>query len=151
MIDSTGYILPKKALNQLYLSRLPMFAVGLIIAPLLGLSTVAVMFKTTTLLVVLVAGLYFYTKQYKWVYLSSKGIQGLNPRGGKVVIKWGDPITLKPISVFFGIKGLALQLEKNRGTLFIPTSIATTAEFQSNLNRVAPQNHPLREVSNNAL
>ncbi len=151
MIDSTGYILPQKALNQAYLSRLPMFAVGLVIAPLLGLSTVAVMFKTAILLIVLIGGLYFYTKQYKWVYLSSKGIEGLNPRGGKATIEWGDPITLKPITAFSGIKGLAVQSAKNCGSLFIPTSIAITAEFQSNLNRVAPQSHPLLEVSNNAL
>jgi len=151
MFDSTGYILPQKALNQAYLSRLPMFAVGLVAAPLLGLSTFAVMLKTAILLVVLVTGLYFFTKQYKWVYLSSKGMHGLNPRGGKVVIEWDDPITFKPITAFSGIKGLAVQSAKNRDTLFIPTSIATTAEFQSNLSRVAPQSHPLLEVSNNAL
>jgi len=151
MIDSTGYILPSKALNQVYLSRLPMFVVGLVIAPLLGLSTVALLFKTAILLAVLIVGLYFYTKQYKWVYLSSKGIQGLNLRGGKATIEWDDPITLKPITAFSGIKGFAVQSAKNRGSLFIPTSIATTTEFQSNLNRVAPQSHPLLEVSNNVL
>ncbi len=149
MIDSTGYRLPQKALNQAYLSYLLIFSVGLLITPLLGLGTVA--FKTATLLAVLVASLYFYTKQYKWVYLSSEGIQGLSPRGGKVVIGWDDPITLKPVTAFNGIKGLAIQSVKNRGTLFIPTSIAITVEFQSNLNHVAPQSHPLREGSNYVL
>ncbi len=150
MIDSTGYTLPQKALNKVYLSCLLIFGVGLTIATLFGLGTVASTFNTAIFLAILLAGLYFYTKQYKWVYLSSKGIQGLSPRGGNVVIEWDDPITFKTITAFTSIKGLAIQSE-NRGTLFIPTSIAKTAEFQSNVNRVAPENHPLRDVNNYVL
>lgn len=149
MINSTGYILPKKALNQAYLNRLPMLVVGLVLAPLLGLTTVTIMLKAAIFIIVLIAGLYFYTKQYKWVYLSPKDIKGINPRGGKVEIEWSDPITIKPTVAFYGITGLALESAKNRSALFIPTSIATTAEFQSNLKRVAPPSHPLLEVSSN--
>ena len=147
MIDSSGYTLPKEALNQAYLSRLYLFFIGLAILPLLGLSSISGILSTVLLLAVLVAGLYFYTKQYKWIYLSPKGILGLNPRGGEVVIEWEEPVSLKPISAFSGIKGLAVQSAKNRTALFLPSSIAETIEFQSQLNRLAPPNHPLREIS----
>ena len=86
MIDSSGYTLPKEALNQAYLSRLYLFFIGLAILPLLGLSSISSILNTALLLVVLVAGLYFYTRQYKWVYLSPKGILGLNPE----VVRWSS-------------------------------------------------------------
>ena len=63
-----------------------------------------------------------------------------------MVIEWDEPVSLKPISAFLGIKGLAVQSEKNRTTLFLPSSIAETIEFQSQLNRLAPPSHPLRDV-----
>ena len=147
MIDSSGYTLPKEALNQVYLSRIYIFFIGLAIPPLLGLSSISSMFDTALLIGVLVAGLYFYTKQYKWVYLSPRGILGLTPSGGELVIEWDEPVSLKQISAFSGIKGLAIQSAKNHNTLFLPSSIAETIEFQSQLNRLAPPNHPLRKAS----
>lgn len=150
MVDSTEYILPKEALNQAYLRHLPILVIGLAICLLFGISTIASMFRTACILAVLVIGSYLYTKQYKWVYISSAGIQGLSPTGGNVRLEWDEPVTIKSISAFAGIKGFAIKSAKNRSALFIPASIATAVEFQFNLNQVAPKNHPLCKIGNNA-
>ncbi len=123
-----------------------MFVIGLAIGPLLGLITVTNMFKAAILLVVLVTALYFYTKQSKWVYLSSEGIKGYSPSGMKVSISWAEEMKTNPISAYSGIKGLALKSSKSSRPLFLPLAIASSSEFQSKLAQLTPENHPLRGI-----
>ena len=144
MSDSTGFILSKEAVNHAYLRLLVPSCIGLAIPPIFGLTSIANMLGTTVLFGVIVVVLYWYTGRYKWVYLSSSGIQGLSPYGSKVLISWGEQVNLKPISAFNGIEGLAMKLENKNLTLFLPLSIASSIEFQSKLEEVAPENHPLR-------
>ena len=150
MSNRVGFILPSSAVQRAYIRMLPWVLVGLAIAPILsGKWNLLGLFKTVALVVIVLAATYWFTKQHKWVYLSSAGIEGSSLRGAKGTISWSDPIALKRVG-YSGISGVSVQPASKGAAIFLPLPIANSEEFKSKVNELAPPNHPLRGVGESA-
>ncbi len=151
MQNSTGFTIPKAYLRRAYLRLLPWGLVGLALLVVFGNSSLRNTIDTAVFVAVLVGGLYWYTLRYKWIYLTSSGIQGLTVTGAKVLIPWSEPVQLGRRVAFSGIECISVKPISHGAALMLPSSIASTSEFNSLLERLAPSNHPLRGVDGNAL
>lgn len=151
MQNSTGFTVPKADLHRAYLRLLPWILVGLAIPLVLGLTSLRTSIDTAALLAVLVGSVYWYTLRYKWIFLASSGIQGLTATGAKVLIPWSEPVELGHRVAFNGIACISVKPMSKGAALLLPSSIAATSEFNAALEHLAPPNHPLRDVSGNAL
>ena len=151
MTGPTGFILPHAAINRAYFRLLPWVLAGLLLPPLLGMTSIAVAIESSVIVAVLIGGVYLYTRRYEWVYLSSDGIQGSTSKGKRIHIPWGDEVTITGTVAFNGIECLALQPRSKGRPLLLPRSIANTPEFKATLAQVAPAAHPLRSTAENAL
>lgn len=151
MHPAIGFTVPQTVLRHAYLRVLPLCVVGLAIPLMLGFTTLSTTVATVAVLIIPIGGVYWYTLNYKWVYLSSSGIQGRAANGRKITIPWSENVTLEFCVASPGIKCISVQPMSKGAALLLPSSIATTAAFKAALAEVAPANHPLRDVEANAL
>lgn len=112
----------------------------------------------STIVVIAVFGImgYFYAKQDVWVTLSDQGIRATGYTGREIRIPWEAMITVNAARKY-DMDGIELRLSENDNflkkqvlSLFIPRAIANSNEFATTVAKLAPVDHPLRKLSDNA-
>jgi hypothetical protein len=143
MKDSIGFRIPITALIHEYRSMAIIMPVGLIVPWFLGLVTVSTVIQTFFIVAFIFGCSFWYTLNYKWVYLSMEGIQGESPWGVNVFIPWTAKVTLSSGAAFGGMKCISIQNKDQKPALMLPVAISETPEFIEALKMVAPSEHPL--------
>ncbi|MDR0481489.1 MAG: hypothetical protein LBG66_06350 [Gallionellaceae bacterium] len=140
-----GFILPKPAVKKLAWAPVPGFIIGSLASYYFLKLDMNEYLGIWGFIALAFFVLIWFVSQRKYVYLSDAGIRGRDTTN--LVwknIAWTEQLTSKPI-LYGAQKAYRFTASPSGQSIFIPTSILQSPEFQSFVASHAPPNHPFRD------
>jgi hypothetical protein len=145
MTEEFAFTLPKEFVKALYKQTLIGFVIGGIFAVFLLPFNIFVL--SLGVFGLLFCLLYWYTLQYKYVFVSSSYLRGKSYFLKRLVtIAWSEEVIVTRKSTREGIDGYEVIAPNTQHALFLPEAIALDANFGKMIARYASVNHPLLTI-----
>ncbi|MCX9157289.1 hypothetical protein OPU71_14265, partial [Niveibacterium sp. 24ML] len=153
MTDEVAFSLPTNFVKRAYMKSTAVMLIGVLCtAYLVGKHAgIASSLTACAVILALLGCSYWYTLQYKYVFVSPQYFRGKSYFSKRpVTVSWSDPITLAKKNTEEGINGYEIKTATSRYSLFLPEAIAYDPGFQAHISLHAPPNHALLSLCKEA-
>ena len=145
----TAFVLDRKTLHRCIITAPTCFVAILVVggSALLWLLRGPVDAIGLSFAVCTVVLFYVLARAYTWVSLDQEGLLGpLNPTFPRTRIHWHQPVVIRSVTRL-GLPCLQVVVVSGIGSIVIPKAITQSSQFHRSISAIAPQEHPLRRLT----